>query len=893
MAVRLDTITKLENGARFYTGDLHVHSYGGSADVADAQMTAEAIVQAAIKQRISLLAITDHNNDINVSRAMDAAGKYADRLLVIPGAEISTANGHVLAYFAPESASRLRDLLAFIRIVGDPGARDSHTTMSMADVIAQTERLGGLAIAAHIDREKYGFERLADGYPNWKKDIITSSGLYGLEFDEPKNLAWYSHDDDKSPAGSERRKLLKAREGSSATVARVALAAIQGSDAHSLKDFEAQHANRIITRFKMHTLSFDGLRTALVDSEARVRAVSTIPRSFPRVIGMHVEGGFLDGTTIHLSPNLNCFIGGRGTGKSTTIQSLTYGLGFSDDFADRDNCPDAIVVYAEDADGVVYRYERHRGNEPTVQAKEDGSITDVPTDSFTLEFYGQGLLGEVAKDPLGRADLLQAFLDRHIALDDLRAAEREILDELQQNSAQLLPLEASASQLPPKNRELNDINKKLQIAEAGRLREVAALQSAVAAEKTLARSLREIQKVYSAGVSLSKFIRSYANTEATAGVLTSDQPLLTVRAEGRAVIEQANKFIGDQEKSLNVGLADYGKRLDDVISRLSKRHVELDQTVADKIETFRKQGLSGDLTGLNTLLNRRSALSAEISRIDAQSTELNEARTRRGELLKQLAATRAEIIRRRKDQLAAINQHLRETIDDYHINFYYDSSGLVEPFRDVLLRTMQGTYFQEEAARSVSEKTTPAQLATAVRAGDLKVLSSIVGPNWATEVLRRFSIWKNLHELEVTPKFDKPVIKVTTKSAKPKTIPANQLSDGQKHTILLTIAMMAESEAPLVIDQPEDDLDNAFISSSVVRTLRSIKERRQVILVTHNANIAVLGDSELICPMKRQENIGVVFDRGSIDRDVTSVAVQNILEGGELAFRRRKEIYGH
>src|SRR6266478_2412494 len=75
---------------------------------------------------------------------------------------------------------------------------------------------------------------------------------------------------------------------------------------------------------------------------------------------------------------------------------------------------------------------------------------------------------------------------------------------------------------------------------------------------------------------------------------------------------------------------------------------------------------------------------------------------------------------------------------------------------------------------------------------------------------------------------------------------------------------------PLIIDQPEDDLDNAFISSAVVKTLRSIKERRQVILVTHNANIAVLGDAELLLPMRRQGDGGTAFDRGSIDKTDTN-----------------------
>jgi hypothetical protein len=96
-----------------------------------------------------------------------------------------------------------------------------------------------------------------------------------------------------------------------------------------------------------------------------------------------------------------------------------------------------------------------------------------------------------------------------------------------------------------------------------------------------------------------------------------------------------------------------------------------------------------------------------------------------------------------------------------------------------------------------------------------------------------------------------------------------------------------------VIDQPEDDLDNAFIFSSIVATLRSIKERRQVILITHNANIAVLGDSELLLPMRRENDCGKAIERGSIDRAATKRLVQEILEGGPEAFRRRREMYGH
>src|SRR6267378_3537160 len=182
MPVTLQDIQKEENGARFLSADLHVHSYGGSADVKDRAMTAQAIIDAAVAQGISLVAITDHNSDHSTQTSLQYAQKYAGQLLVLPGVELTTAHGHLLAYFPPESAGSVRDLLARINIVGQPGERDSHTQMSMATVIHEIETLGGVAVAAHIDRPKTGFELLVNGYPNWKKDIISASGLYGLDF---------------------------------------------------------------------------------------------------------------------------------------------------------------------------------------------------------------------------------------------------------------------------------------------------------------------------------------------------------------------------------------------------------------------------------------------------------------------------------------------------------------------------------------------------------------------------------------------------------------------------------------------------------------------------------------------------------------------------------------
>lgn len=78
----------------------------------------------------------------------------------------------------------------------------------------------------------------------------------------------------------------------------------------------------------------------------------------------------------------------------------------------------------------------------------------------------------------------------------------------------------------------------------------------------------------------------------------------------------------------------------------------------------------------------------------------------------------------------------------------------------------------------------------------------------------------------------------------------------------------------------------------IVKNLRKIKEIRQVIIVTHNPNIAVLGDAELIVPLKSTNIKSFVQGLGSIDRTETRKKCCEILEGGKTAFEQRKMIYG-
>lgn len=893
---KLSEITAVENGARFFNVDLHVHTYGASADVNDAGMTAQAVVDSAVSQGIAVLAITDHNSDANVSAAIThAATTHAGKVLVLPGVEVTTAHGHLLVYFPPDKQQALNDYIGRLELIGPRGAENTRTAKSMSDSIALAYAAGGMCIAAHIDRERTGFEKFAVGFQNWKKDIICSPGLFGLECDDVAALDWYSEGDSGGDVAAARLRLFNARKEVGELEGRLHLAHLQGSDSHSLTRFQTGDATKPWTRMKMTDLTWEAFRTALTDPTARVKAKATLPKSIPRIRGVAMTGGFLAGEVIHFSDNLNCFIGGRGTGKSTAIRSLAYALGVNEKFGNFDSCPDSIVVYCEDADGVIYGYKRTKGGDVIVRAKEDGTVTDVPPDAFRIEYYDQGEIEDVAKDPLNSPQLLQAFLDRHTKLRDLHEGEEGLMAQLRENGAHLIQLEGRFQQLPEKKSALKDIETKLKIAEEGKLKDIVALQSQITSERTVRGAIEDVAKVYNTGLKLSNFERDYDKLVEAAGTLTTDQQSIELLQAVSTSLSEVRSFLGTKTKEINAEFKVRGKALLESMAKLKENHARLEQELAPKIAELKTKGLAANLAEIEQLLKQKGVLGAEIAAIEQKQLELKTYRDERQRLRTQLTEVRQEMTNRRKSLLAKVNENLSRSLQDYLVFVHYDDAGIIDGFLAFIRSKMSGTYFPEQLANQLCSKVTPSDLAEWVLGKNRDQLKAVSGLNdsWCQQVIDKLFFWECIFELQVLAKPPRPTITVRTRSTPARDIQVAQLSDGQRHTILLTIAVLADSNIPLVIDQPEDDLDNAFIFTSIVSTLRAVKERRQVIMVTHNANIAVLGDSELLLPMQRTDDHGQIVERGSIDRAKTKVLVQKILEGGSDAFNRRKEIYGH
>ena len=340
-----NAIAEASSGATFFRGDLHIHSYGGSHDVSDVSATPEAIVDTARKEGLSLIAIADHNEILNVRSAV-VAGEACD-VLVVPAVELSTPEGHLLCYVP--TADALERFFNRLQIAdrGTPECRCQTGTLQCLDLVAHE---GGFGILAHVDSAG-AFESNMPRLTPAKLDILSHRALLGIEVTRADCPVIYTAEDadaDRKRASAERISRLR-------LASRQFLARVLNSDAHKLTAIGRNASlNRRITRYKMENPSFEGVKLALQSADTRIRLEDEVPLSVPMVRGVHFQGGFLDGEAINFSPNLTCIIGGRGSGKSTAFESICLVGGSATEegsVIDSDVWPDLITLLYVDQAG--------------------------------------------------------------------------------------------------------------------------------------------------------------------------------------------------------------------------------------------------------------------------------------------------------------------------------------------------------------------------------------------------------------------------------------------------------------------------------------------------------------------------------------------------------------
>lgn len=889
----LDEIKQLSNGAQFRRADLHIHSYGpdGSYDVTDATMTPEAIVDTAIQENLQIIAITDHNAIGNVRRAVAyAKGK---EILVVPGVELSTSQGHFLVYC--ETPEKLADFFGKLEITTDRKACN-NTIPQCLQLAAQFD---GFGVCAHIELSS-GLELAHPKFDAFKQQILSAKNLLALEISTQASSDWFSHDDtnvDRKHCATLRCQQLGQEE-------EVELPKVMSSDAHTLGALGKNAAgNRKLTRLKMESLTFDSLRIALQDGAARVRLEDLLPNGVPQFVGMKLEGGFLRDQVIHFSPNLTCIIGGRGAGKSTLLEALRVCSGNAvkkkeNDIVDSEVWPDAITLVYEDEVGRQHTLTRSKLNS-VINADPHGPLV-VP-----IESYGQGETADTIQHCDEDPGILLGFLDDFVDLAALRQRDEQLRELLLENQTLIERLQLDLNRIPEIEAAKKVADQQVATLKTHKSSEVVELEEKLANGRRFRTQLTEKLS------ELLKSINSSLGSEDLKNLATSmDGKTLAVgKPEFDAVIALVQSLATEVE-TLSTQLKNKINASTAEISAQLKVWIAKEQETQAKIEDIRreleKQKIKLDIAFIRKVTKDASDHATKLLELKKSVPKQVEAFKQRRELLQERRELKSRIFTTRQAFATVITKNLAATVVDYRVTVRFHEGVFSPELEELVKATMGWRTSQVPKAQLLAESLSPLALLDAIEHNDPSPFEKILDSNKnrvfskadALDILAKLKERSPLVAIQRCVFEDRPEIIVAktvvqtdgTKSHSVKDF--SKLSLGQQQSILLTILLFSKSKMPLIIDQPEDNLDSEFVYKTLVHSLRTIKEHRQVIIVTHNANIAVLGDAELIIPLRGASDLSVIRDRGSIDTAGTKEMVCTILEGSKKAFVRRQVVYG-
>ncbi len=882
-------ITDLPNGAHFYRADLHIHSFGASHDVRDANMTPERIVAQALTEELQVIAITDHNSIANVDAAIQAAVAQGGKVYVVPGVELSTSHGHLLCYLPDLPA--LQKFFSHLEIL-DPTKQTSRPRQTMQECLDLLEKFGGFGVLAHIDIDD-GFEVITVGNAPHKEDIVCHSALLGIEVTDVQSAFSYSDmDTDANRAQIGKARIERLKLGSKQFLAR-----LLNSDAHTLKTIGKNAAGKQkMTRIKMNQPSFSALRLALEDSDARVRLEDLVPTSIPRILGISMAGGFLDGASIHFSHNLNCIIGGRGTGKTLAFEALgcLAGLQTTNDIVDSENWPAEITLYWEDEVGQCHTLVRPIGS-PIANADDplNGPLT------FRIESFEQGETQAISKDAHKSPLALLSYLDRFVDVSEASVAENEARDELGRLQEQIDEVAKDVAAIPDKKRLLSTTQEQIKALKQKNAVEVIELQQKLEQERAVQNEISE--RVKEIGEGLDEHGDNILD-EITG--LAAPKDLVVGRVEFEGIVAAAKEFQGvtaNVQKQKEVGFKTFKEASRDHLAAWKTKEADALKTIEEKRKELAALHIPLDLTTIQRITKNEAKLKVELTRLEKTPARLALLERKYATASKKRWQARERIASIRDAYARAASATLKTALKDLFVSLKFMRSAYAPSAANQIKQVMGWNTNQVPRATVLIEHLSMPGLLQAIDKKDTATIMSVESDGNkvftkadTTELIKRLSDPAVRPILEVSEVYDIPRLTVTKMDAGGKPIHKDfsKLSLGQQQSVLLALVLSSKSSAPLIIDQPEDNLDGEFIYHSLVPVLRMAKEKRQIIIITHNANVAVLGDAEQIIVLKSTRDKGSIVSRGSIDDTDTRTAACNILEGAEEAFRRRAKTYG-
>lgn len=902
---------------------------------------------------IDLLAITDH---MKCAFACDVSQSMAGRdICILPGMEINirpsppwnTFRLHVLVIF-PEGHSLEQICKILPPEIPDETKRTGQeeiTNIELPAFVKAVHTCGGICIAAHIDTDRgirrafrqLGRDSIVFYDPNGVltqeeerqisdkfKDWIFSSGFDAIEVGKSSDKKHY--------------RWIAAGRGY-----KVSIPALLKNDAHHVSLLSAPDR---ITHIKMTSVSHDGLMQALLFPDTRVRFPNDVPEiPCPHIMGLEIvagdEGGFFNHLQIAFSENLTCMIGPRGSGKSTIIEALRYSFGYNRRLEEMDQaggelakkarslqqatlqkCVIRVVYCGVDKETHILEaaYDPKQDYATRVYAidGEDQEIHDIQSSGI----YPLRLFGWSEIETLGR--------ERHRQRELLDRLVPDLFKKLEQRSIIRANLVAKRKNIETSTSNLSNIMRKNQ-GEIRRYKEYksdfeklntqeikdlfAEIDIAMVQETILSKVQANAQvwidtltesKDTELGEGVSELLAEHIENLQTWWIQTKEEiKLASIQADIQGEITKAI-----------ASLSDLIETLERLVKQTQQTIQEKDKTIREKVSEEASKQVAAEL--------RRTA-GERLQRAKQLRRDYNEEWNHLQNLLsdwtmlaKSLSDLQDEISgkrAKRKEQIEARLNQFGSAEMSISLSFAAgrDRNQFTNHLKDcgILSGELHGHYKANLWPEKIASICDPIEFTKSLLSKDAnKLVGTVklsdgeaigVDQQMAERLTATLYPFGHDEDADVSIVYDQKLKKILCAAETEwddvegvllNNRAVENLSPGQRSSAMLPLIALVEN-APLIIDQPEDNLDNRLVGKMIVDILADLKEKRQIIVATHNPNIVVSGDAEQVIVLDALSvSKGECSCCGSIDNQEIVHSVVEIMEGGKEAFLNRSRRYG-
>jgi hypothetical protein len=597
---------------------------------------------------------------------------------------------------------------------------------------------------------------------------------------------------------------------------------------------------------------------------------------------VQVDEGFLDSLDIEFVPGLNVLIGARGTGKTSLIELIRFGLGakgFSADSSKRSH-EHALSILGS---GQVTITLVDEGRTVTVSRTANDDEPRATGQYRNPIIFSQTEVENLGLQPTGRVRLLDSFANDRRRIDELEIAA---ISEVQSVSIEIATARTEIDDIERQLTELSSINEQL-AALGPREQQVSQLSSAAAGKK---KALDELTaKISSHAVSLAadeRLVQGLArwktsiNAAASAAIPVGLVPYISpsvvngiggVRAHIARALEDLVQI--EQTVSESVHKSTLAKLSDEASARTLRKEIETIQAGAGAVVSAAQQ-----------LRERKAKLDALQVVVRSRRDQLDELIKRRNESQDRLDAARD----RRYEARRQISSELSSSLGP-RIKIGVNRAGQWDAYAGVLTDVLKGSGLRyNDLSMQIAESVSPRELLDIIERSDSNELatSALITGDRASRALAQLRS-ADLGRI-ATVLVDDDVSLQLLDGSDYKDV--TTLSTGQRCTVILPL-VLHHADRMLVIDQPEDHIDNAFIADTLIKAIVGRSGAGQLIFSTHNANIPVLGNAALVSQLGSDGRRGFVVNTGVLDDPAIVEAITSVMEGGIEAFRRRAEFY--